>query len=109
AGPANVTVTPGTGFPNASVTTADSGPVNVAVTAADWPPPEETATPAAGPAELVSANDAGDATPSADAVTVYVPAAVFAVALTLASPAAPVVAAAPPGNAADAPLPGAAN
>src|SRR5205823_3830432 len=58
AGPANVTLTPGTGLPNGSVTFATSRLTNPVVTVVDWPVPESAATAAAAPAVLVRLNSA---------------------------------------------------
>src|SRR5437588_100065 len=54
-GPANVTVTPETGFPYWSATAAVSGDANDVFTAADCPPPEKAVIPAAAPADTVTA------------------------------------------------------
>ena len=48
-GAVNVTVTPGTAFPWASLTIATSGLANAAPTVADCPAPETTVTALAGP------------------------------------------------------------
>src|SRR5262249_21681267 len=54
AGAVNVTVTPGTGLPRASVTTTTSGAVKPVATVTVWPEPETTMTDAAA-GVLVSA------------------------------------------------------
>jgi hypothetical protein len=69
AGGVNVTATPETGFPLASVTNTESEVPNAVPTAVLWGLPPLTATLAAGPAALVRENDAGVATPVAAALT----------------------------------------
>jgi hypothetical protein len=69
-GGVNVTATPETGFPLASVTTATSGEANDVPTVVVCGLPLPTAMFAAAPAVLVSENDVGVATPVAAALTV---------------------------------------
>jgi hypothetical protein len=92
AGGVNVTLTPETGFPLASLTSATSGLANDAPTVALWLLPPLTTMVVALPVE---------------ATTEYVPAAVPAVAVTVARPDASVVAG-DVANVADGPVPGAA-
>ena len=67
-GAAKVTVTPGTGLPYLSVTTATSGLAKPAPTAADWPEPEDTVTDVGVLGLLVRLKLAGVA-PATEAVT----------------------------------------
>ncbi len=80
--------------------------MKAAPTVADCPPPDTAAMLVAGPAVLVSENEAGVETPVTLAVTEYVPETVSAVMGTLASPLAPVIAVVPEGNVTPAPVPG---
>jgi hypothetical protein len=68
AGAANVTVTPETGFDNASVTFACSALENVFPVTAFWGVPEMVVMAFGAPAVLVKANVVGDK-PPAEAVT----------------------------------------
>jgi hypothetical protein len=106
AGGVNVTLTPETGFPLASLTSATSGLANDAPTVALWLLPPLTTMVVGAPATFVSANVADVALP-VEATTEYVPAAVPAVAVTVARPDASVVAG-DVANVADGPVPGAA-
>jgi hypothetical protein len=106
-GGANVTATPETGLPLASVTDTESAVANAVLTVVLCGLPPTTVTEAAGPAVFVSVNVA-EVAPLADALTGYVPATVSAVAVTEARPVASVVAG-EPRITADAPPPGAVN
>jgi hypothetical protein len=103
AGAVKLTVTPETGLPWVSVTSAMSG-VEAPPTTTDCGVPETTLRLVAAPAVFVSAKVTGEAPPS-EAVTEYAPATVLAVAVTLACPVLPLVAVA--GTVAEAPLEGA--
>lgn len=110
AGAVNVTVTPDTGLPPASFTTATSGLPKGVLTFALCPLPLTTVMLAADPAVLVKENEAGVAMFAAVALTAYVPAEPFAVGSgEVAWPSGPVVTTVGPVNVALAPEPGAAN
>jgi hypothetical protein len=104
-GTANVTVAPATGLPEPSVTDTASACANEVVTAVDWVPPDVTATFEGAPAVLVRVKSTWPAPEARRAVTRYVPAVPFAVAVTLASPPLSVTAAVAL-SAAEAPLGG---
>ena len=63
-GAANVTVTFGTGFENASSTRTCSAVANPVFTVADWPSPATFTTTDAAPGAFVSANDAAGSAPT---------------------------------------------
>ena len=63
-------MTPGTGLPKASLTTATSGAANPLATVAVWPEPETTATDAAAPGVLVARSRPRAEPTPAEAVTV---------------------------------------
>lgn len=110
-GAANVTDTPLTGFPPASLTVATSGAANAVPTAVPCPLPLVAVMEAAPPAELVSEKLAFRL--PTEAVTLYEPAVPFALnGGDVATPDALVVTVAvvpPPKNVPLAPLPGAVN
>jgi hypothetical protein len=112
-GPENVTVTPGTGLLNLSVTVATSGDANGVPTDALWLLPLIAATEAGAPAALDIEKAAGIETPVTFAVTEYPPAVVLAVKTgDVAIPDALVVAVAvtpPPAKVPLGPVPGAVN
>jgi hypothetical protein len=108
-GTAYVTVTPGTGLPNVSVTVTRSGFAYAVLTGALCGVAVLAAVTALGtPAVFVRLKVALDAPPGIDAVTEYAPDVWFAVAVTLAMPLAFVVATVAL-RPALAPVPGAAN
>src|SRR5882724_536602 len=78
-GAANVTLTPERVFPPASFTVACRAVAKAALTCALWGVPAVAVMVAGGPGLFVKLKLAGDATPSAIAVTVYAPAVEFAV------------------------------
>jgi hypothetical protein len=104
-GAENVTVSPGTGFPRPSVTNATSDVPNAVVTVVVCPVPLDTAIAAAVLGVFPSEKLAAVGTPDAVAVTAYVPAALFAVAVVVARPLLSVVVVVVP-SAAEAPLVG---
>jgi hypothetical protein len=97
-GPANVTVTPVSGLPPASRTSAINGLEKTVLTAVPCPDPDETVTVAGPPGVFVNENVAGVATPVTVAVTENAPAVPFAVIATDACPEMFVVGFAPAGN-----------
>ena len=110
-GAVNVTVTPLTRLPPASLTVAWNCVVKAAPTVALCGVPAVAAMLAAAPVKFVMEKFAGEATPETLAVTVYEPAVLFAVKTAeIATPEAFVTAVfTPPANVPLAPLPGAAN
>ena len=66
AGPVNVTVTPGTTFPNASLTFAISGNPNGTLTMAVWPVPKTALIFDTDPGLFVRVNVDGTATPATE-------------------------------------------
>ena len=112
-GPVNVTATPLTGFPPASLTVATNGAANAVLMVALWPPPLVAVIDAAGPAVLVMENAAAVATPVTVAFTTNEPAALLAVKVgEVATPEASVdtvTEAPPPAKLPLAPLAGAEN
>src|SRR5262249_48225736 len=78
-GAANVTDAPATGLPKASATLACKAVANAVLIVALCGVPALALMPAAAPAVFVSAKLADEVAPVVVAVTVYVPATVFAV------------------------------
>jgi hypothetical protein len=110
AGAANVTLTPDTGLPPESVTTATSGAPKAALMGVLWPLPLTTAMFVGAPAVFERVKVAELATPLAVAITLYDPTVPLAVSAgEVAFPFASVVTVADPLNVALAPLWGAVN
>jgi hypothetical protein len=68
-GAVNLTVTPGTGLPNASCTSTVNGTANAELISALFPDPATTVRSDAAPAVFVSEKAVAVPTPGADAVT----------------------------------------
>lgn len=112
-GPVNVTVTPLTGLPPASLTVTTRGFAKAVLMVAAWPPPLVAVVDAGAPAALVMENVAGVATPVTVAFTTNEPAVLSAVKVgEVAMPEASVdtvTEAPPPAKLPLAPLAGAVN